>query len=147
MEKEYTVADLETLAREIRDRRKDVAEKKAVYTDAYHELEEKEATAIRILGELKKSSYKSEFGTIVRVEKKRVSLPETPEDKEAFIAYLKERGEFERMITFNSNTLNSFYKQEEEVAKESGDPMDALNFSIPGIKEPTIREEIQFRSK
>ncbi len=148
MEKtEYTVKDLEDLAKQIRDQRDIVAEKKAVYSDEQAKLDEIEARAVRILSELKKTSYKSEFGTIVCVDEERVNLPATPEAKDAFIAYLKERGEFERMITFNSNTLNSFYKQEKEMAKSSGDALDLLNFSIPGIDEPKIRQKLQFRRK
>ncbi len=142
---QYTIEDLERLSREIRDMREKVAELKKPYTDMQDELDAKEALAIGILKELGKKSYQGEAGTITRVESYRVNLPNSPEDKAAFRAFLEERGDFDRLLTYNSNTVNSYYMQEWENAKQSDDPTDALNFKIPGIQEPKIRETIQFR--
>ena len=76
-----------------------------------------------------------------------MNLPATPEDKENFFSYLKEKGLFESLITVNSNTLNSFYMREWETVKEHGDPEEAMNFKIPGIQEPKLHEVISFRKK
>jgi hypothetical protein len=52
------------------------------------------------------------------------------EDKGALAAYLKERGIFEDMVSFNAATMNSFYKEEMEKAKEEMN----LDFKIDGME-------------
>lgn len=143
---EISVQSVEFLIKDIAEKRKDVEALKKTYSDANAELEELERKAIGMLKALGKSSFKGELGTITRVEKWRVNLPATDQDRENFFAYLRERGLFEKMITVNSNSLNSFYMQEWEQVKES-DPMEALNFRIPGISEPKAHETLSFRKK
>lgn len=143
-ENKYTVEDVERAIEAISKKREEVAEKKRIHSVADEELTQMENEAMRMLQSVGKKSYKGEQGTITRVVKWRVNLPKTPEARDAFFAYLKEKGLFENLITVNSQQLNSFYMQEWDQVKEN-DPMEALNFRIPGIEEPKEHETISFR--
>lgn len=143
---EVTVQTLEDLAEQIAVLREEIAVDKAALYEKNELLEETEQNFLNHLKELGKTSYKSNVGTISKVEKWRVNLPDSPEAKEELQAYLIERG-LKSMLTVNSNTLNSYYMQEWEIVKESGDPEAAMNFSIPGLKEPKLYETISFRKK
>jgi len=143
---EVTVQTLEDLAEQIAVLREEIAVDKAALSEKNELLEETEQNFLNHLKELGKTSYKSNVGTISKVEKWRVNLPDSPEAKEELQAYLIERG-LKSMLTVNSNTLNSYYMQEWEIVKESGDPEAAMNFSIPGLKEPKLYETISFRKK
>lgn len=142
-----TVANVEELAKKIQDKRAEKEAKAAELAECNKELVELEQLAVRTLRELGKTSYKSEYGTITRTEKWRVNLPSTPEAREEFFAYLKEKGIFEKMITVNSNSLNAFYMQEWDASKDPNDPMASLDFRIPGIEEPKLYETMSFRKK
>lgn len=145
-EKQYTVQDMEALAERVRKKREDVAAKKKIYSEECAALDALEREVLAALKSIGKTSYKSEKGTLIKVQKWRVSLPKTPEAWDAFFEHLKSRGEFDNLVTVNSNELNSYYMEEWDNAKKSPDPMDALNFSIPGIDEPKVHETISFRS-
>ena len=142
-----TVNELEEIIKQYSILRAEIEEEKKLMGEKTKALDELEGKIMATLKEIGKTSYKSEHGTISRVEKWRVNLPATPEEKAAFSEYLKSKELFEKMYTFNSNTLNSFYMEEWEQAKNSGDPMDALNFRVPGINEPKMHEIISFRKK
>jgi len=74
--------------------------------------------------------------------KNNFSVPVPKGDaKHEFFNWLKERGMFEDMATINSNTLKAFYKEELAKAIEEGN----LNFSIPGLSEPSNYQSIAFR--
>jgi hypothetical protein len=144
---EVTVQQLEELCKQMRELDDEIEKDKEALSEKNKKYTQLEAQAAQWLKELGKGSYKSNFGTVIRQEKWRVNLPQTPEDRDAFFGWLKERGLFEHMITVNSNTLNSLYMKEWEVAKESPDPVDALTFSIPGIPEPKLHETVSLRRK
>lgn len=141
-----TVADIENLARELREKRAQVEELEKPLKVANKELSELEAKIVGALKEIGKDSYKSEYGTITQVKKWRVNLPSGPEEKAKFFEFLKKEGLFEQMTTVNSQTLNSFFMERWEQLKKE-DPVGALNFSIPGIGEPKVFETLSFRKK
>ncbi len=98
-------------------------------------LESLQGKMISILDRFGRSNYDVPgVGKLVVAERSYVGLPKTPQDKEAFYAYLKEKKVFDEMISVNSQTLNSYYKHEREIAREEG---HALDFKIPGIGEPS----------
>lgn len=143
---EITINQLEELCEKMRKLDDEIeADKKALSTKN-EEYSKMEAQAVQWLDEMKKTSYKSNHGTIIKNDRWRVNLPQTEEDRAAFFNYLKEQGIFEKMITVNSNSLNSYYMKEWEHVKETN-PEDALNFSIPGIQEPKVHKTLSFRSK
>lgn len=72
-------------------------------------------------------------GMLIKTERMSVTLPKSPEEKEAFYNYLKEKSLFEDIVSVNSMTLNAFYKKEFDIACEEG---RSVGFKIPGISEP-----------
>lgn len=142
-----TIDQVETLAKQIAEKRLEKEAQAKVLSKVNEELEELEQLAVRTLKEMGKDSYRSEFGTISKVTKWRVNLPNSEENREAFFAYLKEKGLFEKMVSVNSNTLNSFFMQEWEASKDPSDPLAALDFRLPGISEPSSYETMSFRKK
>lgn len=78
-----------------------------------------------------------EYGTIYRKKNFSVKTPKTLEQKEALFGWIGEskgRDVLRSMLSINSQTLNSFYKAEMEVAKEEGN----VDFALPGIDTPEL---------
>lgn len=92
---------------------------------------------------MEKSSYDSSFGKIVIQKRFSVRQPKDPEEREKFFNYLREKGLFEDMVSVNSMTLNAYYKQELETARQEGN----FDFAIPGLSEPTVVEYVTLRRK
>lgn len=143
---DLTIDSLEAMAKSLVDKRQEVEEKRKIYSEANAELDILEGNAVAILKEIGKKSYKSEFGTVTRTEKWRVTLPNTPEKRAEFFQFLKEKDLFDKLISVNSNTLNSLYMEEWASAKERN-PEEAVFFSMPGIDEPKLQETLSFRKK
>ena len=80
------------------------------------------------------------IGTISVAKRLSVSHPKEPEAKAAFFEYLKNKGIFEDMVTVNSQTLNSWYRQEFELAKDEGRLVE-----IPGVGEPNYVETLSMK--
>lgn len=140
-----TVEDLDNLVAQYRAI-DDCIEEQEAQTKVMREQKDKIAAQLMgILKHLGRSSYKCEAGTFTRVEKYRVTIPKTEEEKQAFFKWLEENGKFMQYATVNSNSLNSLYTEEWEAVKESGDPEAALNFRIPGVSEPKLTEHVSFR--
>lgn len=102
-----------------------------------------EKRLLAFMEEFDKTSYRSTWGTLVRSGRYSWKTPKTPESREAFFGYLKERGVFDGLISVNSNTLASFAKQEMEAAVERQD----IDFAIPGLDDPTYTERVALRKK
>ena len=83
--------------------------------------------------------FESQFATVSLVRMQSVKLPQG-EAREAFYNYLKERGEFDSLISVNSNTLTAYVKREFELNAEN------VFFEIPGIS-PTQRIDVRVRVK
>lgn len=79
-------------------------------------------------------------GTIFQRETMSVKTPKAPEEKEAFFQYLKNIGEYDALITVNSQSLNSWFRMKQEAAKERGEV-----FSPPGLELPTTFKQISIR--
>ena len=141
-----TVEEVESLVKQLADQRVLVDELKRPYSEANAKLEELEQKIANTLREMQKDSYKSEYGTVSRRLEWRFNLPTSPEDREKYFQFLKDKGVFEQMITVNANTHSSFCKAEWEAAKER-DPEGSLNFQIPGVPEAKQREILSFRKK
>lgn len=72
-----------------------------------------------------------------------VRLPASEEASRSLQDYLKERGLWEQMNSISSKKLNSWFQAEMDAALEEGQ----LDFSVPGLEEPTIRVELSVRKK
>jgi hypothetical protein len=96
-----------------------------------------ERTLLNTLEALEKKDYSSPSGKIYVSHKSSVKVPQGLE-REAFFEYLKDRGIFENMITVNSATLNSWYKEETS-------NLETGVLLIPGLGIPTIIPTLNFR--
>ena len=93
-----------------------------------------EGKIIEYLDDLKLETFKGTAGTVTSYQKASYTVPKTPEEREKFFAYLKEKQIFDGMVTVNYNTLNGWAEKEFEAAKAEGN----IFFSIPGLGAPTI---------
>lgn len=144
METSVTVQDLDNLVQAIFDQKQTIEQKELELKELNKVLMDLKAKSVTYLKELNRSSYQTPFGTISLKERWRVSLPKSEEDREAFFSWLKEKNLYEGMVTVNANSLNSLYMSEWEVAQSEGKGMD---FSVPGIKEPTLFEDLSIRKR
>lgn len=136
-----TISDMENLAARIKELRDAEAKASAAKKLVSEELEQAENSMMELLIAEGKDSYRSNVGLLSISARTSVRLPQTDEDKKAFFDHLKSVGLYERMVTVNSATLNSFYKAEFEAALQAGN----VDFSIPGIKEVTLNKSLSFR--
>lgn len=141
-ESKVTLAEMDQLVIDIFNQKKKIEEMEGLVSDENKKLSALEAKAVLYMEELGRDSFKSPAGNVSIVEKWRFSLPKTPEDKEAFFTYLKNRGVFDSLITVNSNTYNSFIQKEWEAAKEAG---HGLDFQLPGVPQPTLYKQLSKR--
>lgn len=139
-----TVTELDELSKEIFTQKEVVEECEAAREEASKKLYALQNKLLGIMQDLDKEKYfVTGLGTISRQKRFTVKTPKTEEDKKAFLAYLETKGIFWDLVTVNSNTLNSFYKQEFDIAREEKN----LNFKIPGIGEPTYSEFIKLKKE
>lgn len=106
-----------------------------------------EALKAKVLAHMQQSEIEnfkvSGHGTIYIKENSSVTVPREPEMRDAFFAYLRDRGIFEQTITVHSQTLNSLYRATLEEAKEKGD----VHFKFPGIGAPKFYTTLVLGSK
>lgn len=137
-----TVQELDALIAKLSDYRKLLDERKLETSRITADADRLEAKLMSALGEMGRSSYKAPFGTISVTNKWRVNLPTSDEEKMQLLEYFRTEGVYERMVTVNSNSLNSYYMQAWEAAKERGEGMD---FKMPGVGDPKLNKILSFR--
>ena len=84
------------------------------------------------------------MGTIYKQKNFSVKVPKDPTDKQNLFKYIESnKGDdvLFNMLSINSRTLNSFYKEERTSAVERGD----IEWSIPGIEEPEVFYKLGMR--
>lgn len=111
--------DLGKKIAELREKEKAASDVKKLITA---DLEEAEAQATQILVDNELKSYRSPFGLMSLAFLTSAKTPKTPEAKAAVFELLKRMGRYDDMVSVNSQTLNSFVKEQCEIAKESGAP-------------------------
>lgn len=137
-----TVCDLDTLCVNLFNQRNLVDGIKEELKKASEKLQELEAQVMAYLEQHDKKRYSvGGVGSITVAEKLSYKIPRTPENREAFFKYLKDRGVYEDLISVNSQTLNAFCRAELEAAVSRGD----FDAKIPGIEEPVIFKQVQIR--
>lgn len=137
-----TVADMNVLVERIFKKREEKELAEIEVTKINKELTELKAEAVAYLKELGQEGFKSPAGSISIRHLWRVGLPKTEEDRAKFFQYLKDQGVYEQYITVNSQSLNSYYMAEWEIARKEGRGME---FSIPGVGQPTLFEDLGIR--
>lgn len=87
------------------------------------------------------SSYRSKYGTVSVSEVPNYRLPQDDESRAKFFGYLKDKGVYDSMINVNSKTLQSFVKQEIDLAEDEGN----FDFLPDGIEETEYRTKFSLR--
>ncbi len=128
------IADLRALSVKEKDLKDALKEVNAVQAEI-------EAQLIEALMDNQLKNYRAPEGLVSLVQKTSVKTPKTPEAREAFFGWLRERGLYDQLISVNSMTLNALYKEEFEAAALRGD----MDFKVPGLEEVTITPSISFR--
>lgn len=114
------------------------------YEEAKRESDKKHAEyqaasfrAATMLEGLGLDKFHTASGTFSYTYSETWRVPKTPEQREAFFNYLKEKGIYDEMVSVNSNSLNSFAKTEEQNALDEGN----FDFRIPGLEKsaPVIK--------
>lgn len=108
------------------------------------ELSRMQMQAVAALKQLGRDNFKSPHGTVSIIERWRVSVPTDEEAKKELFKYFKEKEILYRYATVNSNSLNSYYNEEWEIAKAEGRGME---FQLPGVGEPKLFETCGMRKK
>ena len=137
-----TVEEFEGLVDTIAKQRDVCDGKKEELKEENRKLAVLEEKAVLLMKKLGRTNYKGLSGTMYIGHRLSVKVPAGDENRSKFFDYLKGKGIFDRMITVNSNTLNSYYKTEHEKAEADG---KLSEFKIPGIDEPTIVERLNFK--
>lgn len=124
------VKELESLVDQCFEQRKVYEAKKKEMSEEYAELERLKSVVIGKLEALGIDKFEGKLGKFSYKYEESFKVPKDTESREKFFTFLKEKGVYEQMITVNSRTLNSFAKQEAELAEEDGN----FDYQIPGLE-------------
>lgn len=86
-------------------------------------------------------SYSHSGIKAVRVTTYGVSFPKDPVRKEELFDYLRSVGAYDNLISVNSRSLYSFYKEKIDEAAKAGN----INWVMPGVGEPTAITRLDFK--
>jgi len=128
------IAEMNELAAtivELRDKEKEASNAKKVVTA---QLEIAENRALALLEGHGLKQYRAPSCLLSLAFLTSAQTPKTPESKAALFQYLKSINRYDDMVSVNSQTLNSFYKEQLELAKERGED----DLKIPGITEVKV---------
>ena len=88
--------------------------------------------------------FESSQGTFSFSYHESVKMPQDTKGREKLFQYLKDVGDYDRLISINSQRLNSWYKAEQDEwlqhEKEKGG-----EFKIPGLEEPSVYRKVYLR--
>lgn len=144
MTEKISVKEMDALVESMFKKREEIDAQKEVLGKLNEELQSIEAQALAALKTLERDNYRSPLGTVSIVEKWRVNLPQTEEDKRALFEHLNSRQIFFKYVTVNSNSLNSLFLADWEAAKQQGRGME---FKMPGVGDPKLYETLSLRKK
>ncbi len=131
-----TVEQMNKHVEAMRAKEAEYEEAQKVSTALKHEVDALYDQAGQMLLELGQESFRTPYGTLSLRKRRSFKVPRDEESRQAFFDELRERGVFDSMITVNSNTLNSFLKEEYELAESRGE--DMVTYKFPGVEPPTV---------
>jgi hypothetical protein len=141
-----TTAELDLLVKRMREAQLDYDQKSLISKEAHFHLEGCKKKLLDLLTKAGKTKYDCEgVGKVTISERMSVSYPADLDERRKFVSYLQETFGEEGVMTYltvNSKTLGTFYKEQFNNAKETG---DASEFTLPGIPEPKASLTIGFR--
>lgn len=122
----------------IKNKKKDI---EADLSHINYELQQIEIKLMLAMEEMNLGKFSiPDGGTVYTTERFYAKTPKTPEDKEALSNYLKTTGEYEALISYNSQTLTAWYKVQHEAASAKGEVLE-----IPGITEVGVLKGLTLR--
>ena len=139
--REMTISEFESLMDTAFEKKEEIRKISEEKKAKEGELSEMSRVILAEFTRLDKTSYKTRWGNVVRTQKYSVSLPKEDGEKSELFGYLKDKGIFDTLVTINYQTLNSFYSQERDAAKEEG----RYDFKIPGLAAPKVHEYLSFK--
>lgn len=119
--------------------RQEIKELDALKTLKNEALAEINKTIVFHMKENNKTSYKGQHCQIIVKNNFSLSLPQG-DDKFKFFDHLKEINEFEALATVHHATLNKWYNEKMETAKEKG----IFDFRIPGLPMPSLYQSLSY---
>ncbi|MCK5139396.1 MAG: hypothetical protein KAQ85_06105 [Thermodesulfovibrionia bacterium] len=125
MSDQITLEELKVLCKNMFIQKAAVAKVKQVKTNEEKLLKEMQDKILFHLESHELRTFDTGFGKVTRKNMPYAKIT----DKGALTAYLKERGIFEDMITYNATKMNSFFNEEMEKAKEEMN----LDFKVDGM--------------
>lgn len=140
-----TLQEFEKLCENLFERRQQAEEVDQKAKEEWAAVALLEKRVLGILTHYKKDKHHvANRGTVSIMRRVSVRVPKTQEEKDAFFSYLRKKDEalYWDYLSVNSQKLNSYYKQEEEIAREEGRSFD---FKIPGVGAPTVQEIVSIR--
>lgn len=141
---EISLADMDNSIKDLREWKDKYAEASALAKEFHARVKEAEGKVISLMQQAGKERYIAEgIGQISLTTGLSVTTPKTPEQKQAFFAWLQsEMGDdgFLTYATVNSNSLNSLYKQKVEEYGERGEVLE-----IEGLDAPTSYTKLSLR--
>lgn len=143
---ENVFAPVDALCKQMREKQDEIDETSEKLKSLNEEMSKLEIQAMALLKAGGKKSYSSPYGTIGRVQHWNVKLPQGEENRQAFFQYLKEKGLYEDYRTVHATKLKSHFLEEKRFL-EDNDPIEAINFKIPGLEDATVYEKVSFTNK
>jgi hypothetical protein len=139
---DVTVVELKAMCAAVVSQRATVDAAQEIADKLSAECKGMEAKLVELMTKLDMKSFKDSGITFTRVDKMSINIPKGSA-RDEFFAYLKEIGHFEALISVNSQTLNSWWKEEDAKAKSKGEPYAM----IPGLDMPTTRSILSVTKK
>lgn len=134
-----SLMEMNALVEKLTEAKVEEAEQKRIYSEKTKVVEEIEGEILNELQLQGLDSFKAAKGSVYISERYAVKFPNDSLVKEQLQEYLKQRGAFDAMWSINYASLNAFYKQEVERAKENGELLD-----IPGMN-PILTKTLNHR--
>lgn len=144
MSEEIGLKEFKALTNELIDLRETKEKMEENLSQVNKLIDEINQKLIAYMEEAQIDNFQTDRGKFVLSEHFSVRIPREPNDVEAFLAHVKERGDLDAVLKINSQSLNAWYKREMEAYNEKHDD---FNFSVPGIEKPEVYQRISFRSR
>lgn len=141
--KEISIADMTAAVEKLRETKNKYSESKKLADADYEAFKDAEATVLSMLEEAKLDTYIVKgIGRVTKVSQLSVQVPKTPEEKQAFLNWIKERmGDdgYWAYTTINSQSLNSLYKNLSAEYASRGEVLE-----IDGLQPATSFAKLSF---
>jgi len=138
---QVTVNQITAQIRVLRDLRIRKAELAKPVKEVQDQDKSCQARLIELLNTSGLKTLKTEFGKATVVQTPSVRIPETPDDMEIFLNFVKEHDPdiFKAKVCMKSADINEYYEMKLEEARAAGKDLE-----VPGIGGESFRETLSF---